>query len=174
MRDLRFAQPLRGDPQWRCSLRHCTTSRKVAGSIPDIVIGIFHPYIPSGLTMALGLTQPLTEMCTRNISWRIKMAGACGWQPYHLHVQIVMKCGSLNLLEPSVIAFPVTASTQNGSHSLITAVYQINRYFDTSIATQRRLMSDAVAFSFPLTRFMLSKSFIHQLMHIIVALLKEY
>jgi len=41
---------------------------KVAGSIPDGVIGIFHWHIPSGRTMALGSTQPLTQMCTRNIS----------------------------------------------------------------------------------------------------------
>jgi len=27
---------------WRISLRHCATSRKVAGSISDGVIGIFH------------------------------------------------------------------------------------------------------------------------------------
>jgi hypothetical protein len=32
------------------------------------VIGIFHLYNPSGRNMALGLTQPLTEMSTRNIS----------------------------------------------------------------------------------------------------------
>ena len=30
----------------------------------------------SGRNMALGLTQPLTEMSTRNISWRVKAAGA--------------------------------------------------------------------------------------------------
>ena len=30
-----------------------------------------------------------------------KAAGAYGWQPYHLHVPIVLKSGSLNLLEPS-------------------------------------------------------------------------
>jgi len=29
-----------------------------------------------GSTMALGLTQPLTEMSTRNISWEVKAAGA--------------------------------------------------------------------------------------------------
>jgi hypothetical protein len=51
--------------QW---LRHCAKSRKVAGSIPDGVIGIFHGHNPSGRTMALGSTQPLTEMNTRNIS----------------------------------------------------------------------------------------------------------
>ena len=28
--------------RWRSWLRHCATSRKVAGSIPDGVIGIFH------------------------------------------------------------------------------------------------------------------------------------
>ena len=31
----------------------------------------------------------------------VKAAGAYGWQPYHLHVPIVLKYGSLNLLEPS-------------------------------------------------------------------------
>jgi hypothetical protein len=28
--------------------------------------------------VALGSTQPLTEMSTRNISWRVKAAGAYG------------------------------------------------------------------------------------------------
>ena len=51
--------------------------------------------------MALGLTQPLTGMSTRNFSWGVKAAGEKGWQPYHLHVPIVLKSGSLNLLEPS-------------------------------------------------------------------------
>ena len=48
-------------PRWRSWLRHCATSQKVAGSIPDGVIGIFHLHNPSSRTMALGLTQPLTE-----------------------------------------------------------------------------------------------------------------
>jgi len=39
-------------------MRYCTTSRKVAGSIPDDLI----------LPVAL---QPLTEMITRNISWEV-------------------------------------------------------------------------------------------------------
>jgi hypothetical protein len=51
--------------------------------------------------MAMGLTQSLTEMSTRNISLRVKGAGVYGWQPYHLHVPIVLNSGSLNLLEPS-------------------------------------------------------------------------
>ena len=35
---------------------------KVAGSISDGFIGIIHWHNPSGRTMTLGLTQPLTEM----------------------------------------------------------------------------------------------------------------
>jgi chloramphenicol 3-O-phosphotransferase len=31
---------------------------------------------PSRRSVALGLTQPLTEMSTRNISWGVKAAGA--------------------------------------------------------------------------------------------------
>ena len=50
-----------GSMQWNSWLRHCATSWKVVGSIPDGFIGIFHWRNPSGHTMALGLTQPLTE-----------------------------------------------------------------------------------------------------------------
>jgi hypothetical protein len=52
--------------QW---LRHFATNRKVAESIPDGITGVFHLHNSSGRTMALGLTQPLTEMSTRNTSW---------------------------------------------------------------------------------------------------------
>jgi hypothetical protein len=45
------------------------TSRKVAGSIPDEIIGFFNCPNPSRRTMALGSTQPLTEMSTRNLPW---------------------------------------------------------------------------------------------------------
>jgi hypothetical protein len=48
-------------------LRHYATSSKVAGSIPDEVIGFFNWPNPSSLTIALGSTQPLTEMSTRNL-----------------------------------------------------------------------------------------------------------
>jgi hypothetical protein len=60
--------------RWHSRLRHCSTSRKVAGSIHDGV-GIFHWHNPFGCTMALGSTQPLTEMSTRRISWGVKAAG---------------------------------------------------------------------------------------------------
>jgi hypothetical protein len=45
-------------------------------SILDNVIEIFHGHDPSGHTMAPGLTLPLTDMSTRNISWVVKVAGA--------------------------------------------------------------------------------------------------
>jgi hypothetical protein len=64
------------------------------------VIGILHWHYPAGRTKVLGSYQPLTEMSTRNISWRVKAAGAYGWQPYHIHVPTGMKYGSLNLLQP--------------------------------------------------------------------------
>jgi hypothetical protein len=54
---------------WRSWMRHSATSCKVAGSIPDSGVGIFHWHNPTGRTVALGLTQPVTEMSTRNISW---------------------------------------------------------------------------------------------------------
>ena len=55
--------------RWRSWLGHCTTSRKVMGSIPDGITGISYWHNPSSRTMALGLTQPLKEMSTWNISW---------------------------------------------------------------------------------------------------------
>ena len=56
-----------GGTRWHSWLRHCATSRKVAGSVESI-----HWHNPSGRTMTLGLTQPLTEMSSRNNSWGSK------------------------------------------------------------------------------------------------------
>jgi predicted alpha/beta hydrolase len=52
--------------QW---LRYCATNQKVADSIPDDVVEFFININPSDRTVALGSTQPLTEMSTRGISW---------------------------------------------------------------------------------------------------------
>ena len=51
--------------QW---LRCCATNQKIACSIPDGVIGIFHWHNPPDRTMTLRSTQLLTEMSTRRIS----------------------------------------------------------------------------------------------------------
>jgi hypothetical protein len=67
--------------QWCSWLQHCATSRKVAGSIPERVFGIFNQLKFSSPIMVLGLTQPLTEMSIRCIScgvggWRVNAVGA--------------------------------------------------------------------------------------------------
>ena len=123
--------------RWCSWLRYCVTSRKVAGSIPEGVIEIFHWHNPSGYTMALGLTQSLTEMSTRNISWGVKAAGAYGRQPYHLHVLNVLKSGSLNLLEPSG---PVQACNGIALPFAFT-IRKIRNSLRRSSLTLRRLMS---------------------------------
>jgi hypothetical protein len=46
--------------------RHYATSRKITGSIPE-VIGFFNLLNHSSRTITLGSTQPLTEMSTRNL-----------------------------------------------------------------------------------------------------------
>jgi len=68
--------PVFGGSMWRTLLRHCATSQKVAGSIPNGVSECCHGHIPSIHTVALGLTQPQTEMSTRNISQGSQAAGA--------------------------------------------------------------------------------------------------
>jgi hypothetical protein len=57
------------DMMWCGALRHCYTCQKVRGSIPNGVIGIFH-WHPSSRSLALKSTQLVTEINTRNISWR--------------------------------------------------------------------------------------------------------
>jgi hypothetical protein len=49
---------------------------KVVGSIPDGVTGIFRWLNTSDRSIVLGSTKPLTEMSTRDISCRVKAAGA--------------------------------------------------------------------------------------------------
>jgi len=50
-------------------IRHCATSHKVAGLIPDGAIAIFYWLNSSGRTLTLGSNQSLKEMSTRTISW---------------------------------------------------------------------------------------------------------
>jgi hypothetical protein len=108
-----------GSKRWRSWLRHCATAVKVTASIPYGVIGIFHWHNPSGPGVDSASNR------TSNTSWGVKPAGAYGWQPYHLHVPIVLKSGSLNLLEPSGtiqacngIALPLPLLSAEGAISL--------------------------------------------------------
>jgi hypothetical protein len=54
--------------RWRSWLRHCATSQKVVGSIPDGVIGFIDIILLAAL-WPRGSTQPQIEMSTRNVSW---------------------------------------------------------------------------------------------------------
>jgi hypothetical protein len=62
-----YACYMLGGTRQRSWLRQYATRRKVAGSIPDEVIGFFNSLNPSSHIMAPGSTQPLTEMSTRNL-----------------------------------------------------------------------------------------------------------
>jgi len=60
-------------------MKHCITTLKVEGLITDGVAGIVYLLNFSGCTMALGSTQPLSEMSTKGITWgrgRVKADGS--------------------------------------------------------------------------------------------------
>jgi hypothetical protein len=54
-----------GGTSWHSWLSSCATNRKVAGSIPDGIIGIF---LLSGRSMALVSTQPLTVISKSKVT----------------------------------------------------------------------------------------------------------
>ena len=81
--------------RWRSWLRYCATSRKVAGSILDVVTGIFHLHNPSGRIMVPGW---LREMSTGNIWWRpVRRVDNLTT----FMCRLSRNSGSLNLLQPS-------------------------------------------------------------------------
>jgi hypothetical protein len=53
----------------RSWLRHYATHRNVAGSFPDKVVGFFDLLNPWSHIMALGSTQPVIELISRNLLW---------------------------------------------------------------------------------------------------------
>ena len=108
-----------GDTRWRTWLRHCATSRKVAGTIPSVVTGIFHWHNPSGPHYGPGVDSVSNRNEYQEYFLEAKAAGTYFWQPYHLHVPIVLKSGSLSLLEPTG---PVQACNGNALPFLLGGV----------------------------------------------------
>ena len=102
-----FTLQLRRGTRWRSWLRHCATSRNVAGLIPDGFIGIFHWHNPSSRTMLLGLTHPLTEMCTRNVSWEDKGGRCVGLTILPLSCWAIWNLGALTSWNPQGLSRPV-------------------------------------------------------------------
>ena len=77
------------------------TSRTISGSIPGCVTGFFSDIFPSDRTMALGSTQPVLKMSTRNISWGLRRPVREADKLTTFMCRTSWKSGSLNLLEPS-------------------------------------------------------------------------
>ena len=82
--------------RWRSWLRHYATSLKVAGSIPDGVIGIFHWYNPPGVDSVSNKNE-YQEYFLRGLMLPVRRADNLTT----LMCQIVLIYGSRNHLEPS-------------------------------------------------------------------------
>ena len=65
-----------GGTRWRSWLRHCATSQKVAGSIPDGVIGIFHRHYPLWPHFGPGVDSASNRNEHRECFLGVKAAGA--------------------------------------------------------------------------------------------------
>jgi len=106
---------------------HAVAQLVEAGLNPYGATAIFHSHIPSGRTMALGLTQPLTEMRTRNISW-VGKGGRCvgltTWPPSFANC--------LEIWEPQPPGtLRVCPGTALPSDTMLTLIRAVNRRLST-------------------------------------------
>ena len=88
-------------------LRRCATNRTVPGSIPVGVTGFFSDAFPSDGTMALGPTQHLVKMSTRNIPGG-KGDRCVRLTTYHHTVPLSRNLGALTSQNPLGLFRPVT------------------------------------------------------------------
>ena len=81
---------------WRSLLKHCATSRKAAGLIPDRVIGILQWLSPSGPGV-----DSSSDINYHEYFLGEKAACAQGWQLYHFHVWLSWNLGASTSWNPS-------------------------------------------------------------------------
>jgi hypothetical protein len=112
----------------RGSLRNYATGRYVAGSIPNEVTAVFNWCNPSSRTMALGSTQPLTEMSTRNIPPGVEGAWSVRLTTLPPSVSRLSKnCGSLDISQPCGPPQPFTGTVTFIPHVSISRHVHITR-----------------------------------------------
>ena len=90
--------------QW---LRCCATNRRVAGSITDGVIGIFH-WQSSRSHYGPGVDSASNRNEYQENFLGVNAASAYRWQPYHLPVPLSWNLGTLTSWNPLGHSRPVT------------------------------------------------------------------
>ena len=140
------------DKFWRSWLRHWATSQKVAGSIPDGDIGVFHWHNPSGRTMAPGLTQRLTEMSTRNISWGVKAAGTTADNLNTFMCRLSWILGDSSSWNPQGLSRPVMGLL----YPYLSQVPFLHRSVETAFTTWDNIKRTSECFAYIATCFPLT------------------
>ena len=114
----------------------CKTESSHFGNYQQVRLGgggFFHVFLFCSLTSCSygpGVDSASNRNEYQEYFLGVRTVGAYGWQPYHLHVLIVLKSGSLNLLERSG---PVQACTGVALPLLLLLVHRLENLFQRSV-----------------------------------------